>query len=123
MALEKFLGKAFARFELSCGFGWTENGPPSAIELVHDTKGQRKFRADDREVGLQTNGKLSDGIEAFQVSGKALGLIGDPPVAGSAIKLRNARGLLQLPHQRMSRPPPPRTRTFIAEQIRLGVEG
>ena len=60
MALKKFFGEAFARFELSCGFGWTENGPLSAIELVHDTKGQRKFRADDCEVGLQTDGKLSD---------------------------------------------------------------
>src|SRR5579859_2477048 len=99
VALQKFLGEALARLKLRGGLGRAEDAPSPAVELIHDTEGERKFGAYHGQVRPQARGELRHGVEILEIGGQAFGILGDTAVAGSAIELRNARGLAQLPHQ------------------------
>src|SRR6516225_3311200 len=104
MTLQEFLGEAFARFELGRSPGWAEHAPTAPIKFVDDTESERQFRTNDCQVWLQSIRQLDDGIQAFEIRGKAFGLVANAAISRGAVQLRNPRRSPQLPHQRMLAP-------------------
>ena len=101
VALQKFLGKALAAFQLSGGLRWPERAPASPREFVHYAEHQRQFRPHDGEVGLDLVSERDHGVEALDVDRDALRLVRDPAVARRAVDFCDPRRLPELPHQGM----------------------
>ena len=99
VALQEFLGKALAAFQLRGSLGGAERAPASAREFVHHAEHQRQFRPHDGEVGLNLVRERDHGVEALDVDRDALRLIRDAAVPGRAVDFRDPRRLPELPHQ------------------------
>jgi hypothetical protein len=112
IALEKLFGEALARFQVGSRLSRTKDAPSAALKLVNDAKSQRKFGADYGEVRLQSCRQRDDRIEAFQVGGEALCLVGDSPISWCAVKRGNPRRLPQFPDQRMLTPATSQNKDF-----------
>ena len=54
MPLQKFLGKALARFQLRRRLGRTKHRPPAPRELIHHPKRKRQLRTHYGEIGLHS---------------------------------------------------------------------
>ena len=104
MTLEKFFGEALARLKLRCRAGRSEHWPTPAREFVDYAHCERQLGTDYGEIRLQARRQRGHGVEALQIGGQALRVIADAAISGRAIKLRNARRLPQLPHQRVLAP-------------------
>ena len=110
--LEKFLGKALARLQLCGGARGSERGPTAPREFVDHSQRERQFRADDGQIRLQAVREGRDRVQALQVDGQALRVVGNATVPRRAIKLRNARRLPQLPYQRVLAPTASKDQNF-----------
>ncbi len=104
MPLQKFLGETLARLQLRRGLRRTKHRPSAPRELIHHAQSERQFRADHGQIRLQPRRQAHDRIQALQIGGQAFRVVRNSAVPGRAIKLRNARRLPQLPHQRMLAP-------------------
>jgi hypothetical protein len=91
VALQEFLGKALAGFELSRGHGGAEGAPASSGEFVDHAEHQRQFRADHGEIGLDAIGEFDHRVEALHIDRDALRFVGDAAIAGRAVDFRDPR--------------------------------
>ena len=85
----------------SCAAAWVgpKCAPAAAREFIDNSQHERQFRADHREIGLNSIGHRDHRFETLQVDGRHFGFVGDAAVAGSAVELGDARRLPQLPNQ------------------------
>src|ERR1700723_1734003 len=97
MALQEFLGKTFAGFQLSSGPGRTEDTPAAPRKLIYYAEQKRQFRTNDGEVGLDLVGERDHGVEVLDVYRDALRIVRDAPVPRRAINFRDPWRLPQLP--------------------------
>ena len=99
VALQEFLGKAFARFKLRGRFRWAEGAPASSREFVHYAEHERQFRPDDGKVGLNLIRERDHGIEALYVNRDAFRVVRNAAIPRRAVDFRDSRRLPQLPYQ------------------------
>ena len=104
MPLQKFLGEALARLQLSRCPSRTERRPSAPGKLIDHTQSQREFRTDHGQIGLQARRQARDRLQTLQIRRQTLRIVRDAAISGRAVKLRNARGLPQLPYQRVLAP-------------------
>src|SRR5208337_1748123 len=70
-------------------------------EFVHHPQAERQFGANHGQIGLDASGGFEQAVHILQVASQALGFGRDAAVARDAIHLGDARGLAQLPDQRV----------------------
>ncbi len=117
MALQKLLGKALARLQLRRRLRRPKGRPSAASEFIHHAQGARQFRPHHGQIRLEPRRQRRNRLQALQVGRQTLRLICDAAVSGRAVELRNALGDRRSRHPVVcSRPPPPRTRTFISQR-------
>ena len=102
--LAQILGEALGAFEPRGGFGRAERLDPGALEIIHDTGGERSLGSDHDEVD---RARLAERDHVSVVGGierDTLRLARDPGVAGGAIKLVHQGACRDLPGQRVFAP-------------------
>src|SRR5262249_53551105 len=97
----ELLGKALAAFEACRQPRWTKDPQAASLEFVHYAQGEGQFRSDDRKVGLEPEGRASQLLIVFQVTGQAGRVRTNAAINGKAEDFADPRRLLQLPHQGM----------------------
>ena len=101
MPLQEFLRKTLARLQLRRSLGRPKHRPAPPRELIHHAQRQRQLRPYHRKVRLHLHPQSHHRIQALQIDRQAFRVVRNAAVARRAIQLRNARGLPQLPHQRV----------------------
>src|ERR1700691_2551331 len=123
MPLQKFFREALARLQLRRRLGGPKRRPAAPCKLIHHSQSQRQFRTNHRKVRPHLLTQSDHRIQALQVNGQQFRIIRDAAIAWRAIKLRNARRLLQLPHQSMLASPVAKNQNFHSQrESRLGAE-
>ncbi len=72
---KELFGEKFGAFQSRCGARRTDDVEAATSEMIHNTRDQRSFGTDDREIDLMR--------------------FGDIGVAGNVVRRRNARGDLR----------------------------
>ncbi len=85
VALQKLLGETFAGFELRRRLGRAKDLPAAAREFVNHAQRERKFGANNSQIGMDLVGQGHDRIETLQIDWQALGFIGNAAITRSAI--------------------------------------
>ncbi len=91
VALQEFLGKALARFQLRGGPSGAKCAPASSGEFVHHAEHQRQLRADHGEIGLDVIGEFDHRVEALHIDRDAFRFVCDSAIAGRAVDFRHPR--------------------------------
>ena len=93
------LAKTLRALELGRLLLGTEDGQPTAGELVDDAEGQRQLGADHRQVDLELGGEVGQLVDLVGGDGSQVGDLGDAGIARSAVELLHQRALAELPAQ------------------------
>ena len=97
MAFHKFIGEDRASFELRSNLGGTQQRQSALREFVRDPQDQRKFWANDRQVGSQLGRHIRRGRHVIHFERQALCVAGNAGISGRTPNLFNRRALTKLP--------------------------
>src|SRR5689334_12764672 len=96
----KLLGENLAALQPSSIGRRAYESQAARVEGFAYADDQRRFGADDGEVGFHGLGEVSEAARVIHVGGQAGGEVGDAGIAGRAEELRSARRLFELPAER-----------------------
>ena len=93
-----------------------ENEELVLAELIHNAGGQRRLRADDRQIHLMRFDGVTQGGDIVRRDGEALGNAGDAGIPRRAIELRDLRTLGDFPGERVFPSAPANDQNFHRER-------
>ncbi len=99
--LHNFLGELFAAFEFGGGFARTENTEAGGFQRVGQTGTERRFGADNRQIGFVGFRPSDDSGDVGGGKGEVRAELRGTGITRRAEKLRLARIILQFPAERM----------------------
>ena len=97
----QILDEALGRFELRARGGRSERLDARGLEAVGEARGQRRFRAADREIDSLLLGEGDEAIEVHRIDGHAFGDLRDAGISRRAIELRHQRACGNRPGKRV----------------------